>query len=85
MFKMMKEKLDFKLKPLDLHGISHSEVTKRLENYVFQSDHQKYFPIKIITGNSDKMKNIVIRFLKSHKYKYYIGDKYNKGYVVVTK
>lgn len=81
----MKNKFSFRLKPLDLHGIKHSEVIILLENYVFQSHHQNYFPIKVITGNSDKMKNIVTKFLKSNNYKFQIGDKYNKGYIIVMK
>jgi len=77
--------MTYKIKALDLHGIKHADVLIKLENYVFRTHHQGYFPIKIITGNSDIMQKIVTDFLKENKYKYIIGDKYNKGYIVVLK
>lgn len=76
------KKLNFKVKPLDLHSIKHSDVFNLVENYVLCR--QTYFPLKIITGNSDRMKNIVIKCLDLHKFKYHIGDKFNKGYILVT-
>jgi len=73
----------FKEKPLDLHTIKHSDVILLVENYVFC--HQNSFPLEIITGDSDKMKSIVIDCLKKHKFKYQIGDQYNKGYIIILK
>lgn len=75
------KKIYFKEIPLDLHTINHPNVTHLVENYVLCR--QNSFPLKIITGDSDKMKSIVKECLKSHKIKYQIGDKYNKGYIVV--
>lgn len=74
-------KLYFKERPLDLHTVNHPDVTQFVENYVLCR--QNSFPLKIITGDSDKMKSLVVECLKSHKFKYQIGDKYNKGYIVV--
>ena len=77
--------IHFKLRALDLHGIKHSDVIIELENYVYPAHHQNCFPIQIITGNSDKMRKIVIDFLNKNNYKYKIGDNSNNGYIVVLK
>lgn len=71
----------FKERPLDLHSVKHPDVVRLVENYVLCR--QNSFPLKIITGDSDKMKAIVIEFIKQYKFKYQIGDKYNKGYIVI--
>lgn len=76
-------KLYFKERHLDLHTINHHDVPHLVENYVLCR--QNSLPLKIITGDSAKMKNIVKECLKSHKFKYQIGDKFNKGYIVVLK
>ena len=66
---------------LDLHGIKHIDVVRLVENYIFQ--HQYSYPLKIITGNSDKMKKIVISTLEIHGFNYQEGDYYNRGYINV--
>ncbi len=71
----------FKERPLDLHAVNHPDATHLVENYVLCR--QNSFPLKIITGDSNEMKKIVINCLKLHKFKYQIGDKFNKGYIVV--
>lgn len=77
--------LTFKIKELDLHGVKHMEVEKRLENYVLIASANKLLPLKIITGNSDIMKLIVINFLDKYKFKYRLGDYFNQGYIIVLK
>jgi len=67
--------------PLDLHGLKHTEVYQLVENYVLIN--QLNCPLKIITGNSDKMKSIVTDVLKTHGFKYSAGDYYNRGYIDV--
>ncbi|MBC8421949.1 MAG: hypothetical protein H8E03_00855 [Pelagibacteraceae bacterium] len=51
---------------LDLHGCRHSEVDRIVENFVLLND----TPLKIITGNSIKMREIVIKVLERHKFVY---------------
>ena len=58
--KRFKQKF-YRVNPLDLHGIQHSDVCKLVEDYVLLN--QPNCPLKIITGNSDKMKAIVIVIL----------------------
>ena len=43
------------MKTLDLHGIRHSEVDRLVENFVLLNEP----PLTIITGNSDKMGELV--------------------------
>tara|TARA_B100000902_G_scaffold323131_1_gene316764 strand:- start:116 stop:364 length:249 start_codon:yes stop_codon:yes gene_type:complete len=71
----------FFLEPLDLHGIKHSDVSKIVEDFILE--HQDYCPLKIITGNSLKMKNLVKKVLDHHRFKYVDGDYYNRGYIDV--
>ena len=47
-------------KILNLHGERHVEVERLVENFVILNDP----PLKIITGNSDKMVAIVLAKLK---------------------
>ena len=51
---------------LDLHGIRHSEVDRLVENFVLLKD----TPIRIITGNSDRMTELVLTVLHRHNINY---------------
>ena len=67
------------MKKLDLHGVRHSEVDRLVENFVLLNNP----PLEIITGNSDKMKKLVIATLIQHGFNYQEGDYYNRGYINV--
>ena len=54
------------IKQLDLHGIRHEEVDRLVENFVLLNEP----PIRIITGNSNKMKDIVTEVLDRHDMEY---------------
>ena len=47
---------------LDLHGIRHSDVERLVENFVLLNKP----PLTIITGNSQRMTEIVINTLVTH-------------------
>ena len=49
-------------KTLDLHGIRHSEVNRLVENFVLLNEP----PLTIITGNSQRMMEIVVNCLVTH-------------------
>ena len=51
---------------LDLHGIRHDEVDRLVENFVLLNTP----PMRIITGNSDKMRDLVINVLDRHSINY---------------
>ena len=63
---------------LDLHGKSHEDVDRIVENFILLSE----VPSKIITGNSDIMKELVINVVERHGFdwKYDIP---NYGCIVV--
>lgn len=68
------------MKELDLHGMLHHEVEDAVTNFVFLNN--KNLPVRIITGNSNRMKNIVLPLLERHKYDYEVPS-YNNGEVIV--
>jgi hypothetical protein len=47
------------MKKLDLHGIKHEDVDRVVENFVLLNES----PIDIITGNSQKMQELVLDVL----------------------
>ena len=71
------------MKELDLHGVKHSEVPKLLDSFVYDNNDISEF--NIITGNSEKMKNLVTSLLDSYDYNYKIGGflNINNGYIKV--
>lgn len=63
---------------LDLHGVKHADVEIMVEDFVLL----KTPPVKIITGNSNPMKEIVRKVLKKHDYKFFDGE-LSKPYIIV--
>ncbi len=61
---------------LDLHGIRHSEVDRLVENFVLLNS----TPIRIITGNSDKMIELVVKVLDRHNIEY---QRFKPGQVTI--
>lgn len=80
MLKRFRQKFNF-VEPLDLHGIKHADVSELVEDYILNN--QDFCPLKIITGNSDKMKKIVIEVLRTYNFNFDEGDFYNRGYINV--
>ena len=63
---------------LDLHGIRHDDVERLVENFVLLNEP----PLTIITGNSDKMRDIVLVALN----KYGIGwERFTWGEIKILK
>ena len=54
------------MKKLDLHGIRHYDVDRQVENFVLLNKP----PLKIITGNSDRMIELVTSVLHRHNINY---------------
>ena len=71
---------------LDLHGKRHDDVDRITENFVLLNE----CPLKIITGNSSKMKEIVYDVLKRHGFRWryelnsHLPRHYNYGSLIVT-
>jgi hypothetical protein len=53
---------------LDLHGIRHEDVDRLVENFVLLNE----TPMRIITGNSDRMRDLVIKVLSRNNISYEI-------------
>ena len=51
---------------LDLHGIRHEDVDRIVENFVLLNTP----PLRIITGNSDEMRELVIKVLDRNSISY---------------
>ena len=68
------------MKELDLHGLSHLEVGDKVENFVLLNDS----PFRIITGNSERMREIVKLILDKHRFQYYIPA-HNAGEITVLR
>ena len=64
---------------LDLHGMRHSEVERVVENFVLLNEP----PLEIITGNSERMRSIVQKVLKSYQFNYYRKCHTNFGSIIV--
>ena len=58
------------MKELDLHGVRHHEVERMVENFVLLNK----VPLTIVTGNSDRMRNIVTKKLKELNIEWELWD-----------
>ena len=67
------------MKTLDLHGMYHESVQRQVENFVLLNDS----PLRIITGHSGKMKDLVAEVLTEHDFKYYPENYTNFGSLIV--
>jgi len=63
---------------LDLHGIKHENVQILVEDFILLNE----TPLYIITGNSERMKKIVIGILDDFKFKYMIKS-HNLGEIII--
>ncbi len=65
-------------KELDLHGIRHEEVDRLVENFVLLNE----LPLKIITGNSEKMMLLTLDVLNRHDF---LWERWANSKVIVLK
>jgi len=70
---------------LDLHGISHDSAIKLVEDFVFRESHQGVsFSCRIITGNSKRLQDKIIKeVLDIYNFKYFIPS-WNTGQIIVS-
>lgn len=69
------------METLDLHNKRHSEVERIVEDFLIFNPP----PVKIITGNSDKMKQLVIDVVKKFGFYCHYENLRNYGSLVVTR
>ena len=70
------------MKVLDLHGVRHYEVENRCHLFINDNWGKE---MKIITGNSFMMKQIVSDILRFYKLNFKLDNSYNLGYIIVRK
>ena len=63
---------------LDLHGKRHEDIDRIVENFILLSE----IPSKIITGNSFKMKQLVVSVIERHGFDWKY-DVPNYGCIIV--
>jgi len=73
------------MKKLDLHRTRHEDVRQKVIKFIernWNSDEE----LKIITGHSPQMKNLVIKVLNEYQMNYSIGDmaNLNTGFIHTT-
>ena len=68
---------------LDLHGKTHQEAEEEIEASLLSASSVGSFDMTIITGNSDAMKNRVVKVCEKYNFKYSYGV-INQGVMVVT-
>jgi hypothetical protein len=68
------------MKELDLHGYYHHEVWQEVENFVLLNSNE--LPLRIITGYSDFMKQLVKNVLDKYKFDYN-SPAHNGGEIIV--
>ena len=69
---------------LDLHGKKHEVVEENLANWLIVQYNRGNLPIKIITGNSEKMKKIVYGICE--EYNFVVGESLtSNGELVIRK
>lgn len=68
------------METLDLHGVRHHRVEVLVEDFILLHD----LPVKIITGNSPSMKQIVQSVLDKYCLQSEVESYWNLGAIVVT-
>jgi hypothetical protein len=63
-------------KRLDLHGVKHEDVDRIVENFVLMNNP----PLRIITGNSEKMMLMTLDVLNRNDF---LWERWANSYVVV--
>ena len=70
------------MKILDLHGLRHHDATHACHLFINDNWGDE---LKIITGNSSRMKNLVCDILIYYNLKYTLDNPYDMGYIIVRK
>jgi hypothetical protein len=70
------------MKKIDLHGYDYDKATLLVT--IFIENNINRLPLKVITGNSNKMKSIVIKISDKFKLKTRYQNHHNLGTLIIT-
>ena len=70
------------MKKIDLHGYDYDKASLLVT--IFIENNINNLPLKVITGNSNKMKNIVIEISKKFTLKTSYQNHHNLGTLIIT-
>tara|TARA_R110000796_G_C14205376_1_gene392444 strand:+ start:97 stop:324 length:228 start_codon:yes stop_codon:yes gene_type:complete len=68
------------MKRLDLHGVTHERAEVLVYNFLFNND----LPVKVITGKSEPMQNIVKKIIGENGMGWHYERSSNFGCLIVT-
>ena len=66
-------------KTLDLHGMNYEEAELAVLNFILSEE----TPLKIITGNSERMRGVATKLIEEYSFCYYQQYWYNYGCLIV--
>lgn len=69
---------------LDLHGVRHRDVSKKVDEFLGNTIDSRLPELFIVTGLSVEMQDIVIETLKDYNLEYEVGDIFNPGYIKIS-
>jgi|LauGreDrversion4_2_1035121.scaffolds.fasta_scaffold339707_3 DNA-nicking Smr family endonuclease len=67
---------------IDLHGIKHSDVSRVLDEFIWEGMKKKEKVVEVITGKSDQMKRIVTELTSEYNLDCYEDSK-NEGKIII--
>tara|TARA_B100000886_G_scaffold17645_1_gene11319 strand:- start:511 stop:747 length:237 start_codon:yes stop_codon:yes gene_type:complete len=71
-------------KIIDLHGLTHEKSLAKVEEYLLLNSFNNDLDLELITGNSPRLQEKIIKqILKKHDFNYYIPN-YNSGVMFIT-
>ena len=68
---------------LDLHGTFYRDVSSKVHSFISRCIMDKALEVEIVTGNSDRMKELVIEVLSEYNLKSE-SPTYNNGTLIVN-
>jgi len=74
---------NLKFYKLDLHGTFHGQVKDKVDKFISNCILESAIEVEIVTGNSNKMKSLVIEVLNEYNLKS-ISPIYNNGTLIVN-
>lgn len=69
---------------LDLHGVRHAEVGRKIDLFLNETIDSDNDFLYIVTGFSKEMQDITIDTISDYNLDYEIGDPWNHGYIKIN-